>query len=91
MRFIEVTLDEFLEDRKSALLSADPEAVKAYAEKYNVPYMGMSDVVIMRGAMKALKELRSGTGNGRVSKNERDAAIKKYKAWLLDHGYTKCD
>lgn len=86
MKFVEVTYEEFLEDRRNALLSGDLEAVKVYGDKYNVNYGGMSDVAIMRGAQKAVEEL---TGKGGATKKERDLAWLKYSNWLLKHGYTR--
>lgn len=86
MKFIEVTYEEFLEDRRNALLSGDLEAVKAYGDKYNVRYEGKPDVAIMRAAQKAVEEL---TGKGGATKRERDLAWLKYSNWLLEHGYTR--
>ena len=86
MKFVEVTYKEFLEDRRNALLSADPDALKAYGTKYNVKYEGKPDVLIMRAAQKAVEEL---TGKGGATKRERDLAWLKYSNWLLKHGYTR--
>ena len=86
MKFIEVAYEEFLEDRRNALLSADPDALKAYGTKYNVRYEGKPDALIMRAAQKAVDELK---GKGGATKRERNMAWLKYSNWLLKHGYTE--
>ncbi len=83
MKYVYVTVEQFIKDRNTAILSADIGAVKAYCEHYNVPYKGQSDVVIMRGAQKALDSLQG------VGKTEKQIAWLKYSNWLLKHGYTR--
>jgi len=74
-------LNQFIKDRKEAVLSADLNMIKAYCKKYGVPLPPSGDIPLMRGMQLCVFRLTD------VPYKEKRDAWTNYSVWLMKHGY----
>lgn len=70
-------IEKYVKERNEALFSLDKEKIKAFSEKWNIPFP-QNETVFWAGIHKAIVHTTAAT------QEQRDNSIK----WLIDHGFS---